>query len=250
MKSLLVANWKMNPATAREAKKLFEATKKAAEEAPHISVVVAPPAIYLRELKAAYKGKKLSFSVQDAHYEAAGAHTGSISLAQCKDAGAQYVIIGHAERRAAGESDEDTGKKVAAALSLKLTPILCVGEKERGGGAEYFAAVRKQLHAGISGVEPQHIAKVVIAYEPVWAIGKDTAMSPRDMHEMAIFIRKSIVDAKGSKGMDIKILYGGSIDGSNAPEMLEKGDVHGFLVGRASEDGYKIAALLAAIEEA
>src|ERR1700733_14184665 len=114
MKSLVVANWKMNPASWPDAKKLFEATKKAGEGAPHVGLVVAPPAIYLRDIKALYKGKKIAFAAQHARAETSGEYTGDVSLTQYKDAGASYVIVGHAERRGAGETNEDTGKKVAA----------------------------------------------------------------------------------------------------------------------------------------
>lgn len=149
-----------------------------------------------------------------------------------------------------GETNEDTGKKVAAALELKMTPVLCVGETKRGADGEHFDVVRTQLRAGYAAVEPSQAARVVVTYEPLWTIGKDFAMSPRDMHEMAIFIRKSVVALKGQVGMNMKILYGGSIDSGNAPDMLKHGDVHGLLIGRAGEDGVKFAALLEAIEEA
>ncbi len=248
MKSLVVANWKMNPATSQAAKKLFEASRKAAEGAKHVSVVVAPPAIFLRELKSRYKGNKIALAAQNGRAESSGALTGEISLAQCRDAGAQYVIVGHAERRALGESSEDAGKRVVVALGLKMTPILCIGEEVRSGNGEYFDIVRMQLRAGLVDVDASQLKNVIIAYEPVWSIGKNTAMGPREMHEMAIFIRKTIVDLKGEKGMAIKILYGGSIDDTTAPDMLKKGDVHGLLVGRASEDALKFAALVRAIE--
>src|SRR6185436_8683496 len=138
MKSFVVANWKMNPANWSDAKKLFEATKKATENTPHVSLVLAPSTLFLRELKNAYKGRRIAFAAQSARAEETGAYTGEISLAQCKDAGCTYVIVGHAERRAAGESDEDTGKKVSAALAQKITPILCVGETKRGQSGEHF----------------------------------------------------------------------------------------------------------------
>lgn len=241
----------MNPTTYKEAKKLFEATKKAAEKAPHVTVVVAPPAIFLHDLKSSYRGKRLSFAVQNARseFEAGDAFTGETSLSQCKDAGASHVIIGHAERRAMGETDEETGVKVAAALAIKMTPILCVGEKERrGDSGEQFEVVRAQLRAGFSAVESAQVGRIIVAYEPVWAIGKAAAMEPRDMHEMAIFIRKTLVDLKGAAGMNIKILYGGSIDADNAALMLQNGDVVGLLVGRASVDAEKLSALLQSIE--
>ncbi len=131
MRALIVANWKMNPSSLREAKKLFEATKKAADKAKNITVIVAPPAIFLRELCARYKRRRIAFAIQHAHYELAGARTGEISLGQAKDAGASYVIVGHAERRAMGESNDDTREKIAAALLMGMKPIFCVGETKR-----------------------------------------------------------------------------------------------------------------------
>lgn len=248
MKSVLVANWKMNPPSFKEAKKLFEATKKVADSAKNVTVIVAPPSIYLRELRATYRGKKISFAVQNAHAEAKGSFTGEISMTQAKDAGATHVIIGHAERRAIGESNEDTQKKVIAAITRSLAPILCVGEKTRSHAGEHFEFIKEQLKAGFADVPLSKIPRVTIAYEPVWAIGASTAMGPRDMHEMAIFIRKTIVGFYGEKGMAVKILYGGSVDATNAGAMLTHGDVAGLLVGRASADVASFASLVQAIK--
>lgn len=244
MKSIVIANWKMNPSTMKEAKKLFEATKKAAEGSKNVTIIVAPPALFLRELRVGYKGKKLSFAMQNAHFDRDGAHTGETSLAQAADAKVQYVIIGHAERRAAGETNEDTAKKMAAALAHKITPILCVGETTRSHDGEHFDHVREQLAVGLSEVPAAKLGKILIAYEPVWAIGASSPMTPRDMHEMTIFIRKAIVDSLGQAGMNIRILYGGSIDETNALNMVREGDVHGLLVGRASTDAKKFASLI------
>lgn len=250
MKSLVVANWKMNPATAREAKKLFEATKKAAEGVRKSVIVVAPPAIFLRDLSRSYHGKQISFAVQNAHPEAGGAYTGEISLAQAKDARASYVLVGHAERREMGETDEAIRTKVAGALAIKMTPILCVGEKERGKGGGHFETVREQLRAGLGAVAPSNMNRVVITYEPLWAIGASNIMRPHDMHEMAIFIRKTVVDLCGKPGHSVKILYGGSIDDTNVTAMLRGGDVRGFLIGRACLNAVEFATLLQAIENA
>jgi triosephosphate isomerase len=248
MKSLLVANWKMNPPTFKEAKKLFEATKKAADTAKSVSIVVAPPAIYVRELRASYRGKRIAFGVQNAHFEAKGSYTGEISMAEAKDAGAAYVIIGHAERRAMGETNDDTRQKVAAAIARSLLPILCVGEVVRKQEGEHFDFIKEQLKAGFADVLVAKIPRIVIAYEPVWAIGAEAAMNPRDMHEMAIFIRKTIVGLYGEKGMGVKILYGGSVDETNASDMLTNGDIAGLLVGRASADPEKLTTLVRAIK--
>ena len=164
MKSIVVANWKMNPASMKEAKKLFEATKKAAESAKNVSIIVAPPALFLRELAAGYKGKKIAFAVQNVSAERDGAHTGENSLLQVADAKVSYVIVGHAERRAAGETNEDAGKKVAAALALKMTPILCVGETTRSANGEHFEYVREQLATALAQVPPAKLSKILIAY--------------------------------------------------------------------------------------
>lgn len=247
---MIVANWKMNPPTFREAKALLEATKKAADIGKSVSIVVAPPSIYLRELRASYRGKKLAFAAQNAHYEKSGAYTGEISLAQCKDAGVTHVIIGHAERRAMGETNDDMRKKVAAALGIGIIPILCVGEAKRGAEGEHWSFIKEQLRAGFADVPATKIARVIVAYEPVWAIGTTTPMSPRDMHEVAIFIRKSIVELYGEKGMTVKTLYGGAIDEGSAAAMLQHGDVDGLLAGRASAESSKILALVRAMQNA
>lgn len=250
MKAAVVANWKMNPPSWREAKKLFDAERRAAEKAKVASVIIAPPAIFLRELAAAYRGMAVQFAVQNGHYESGGAHTGEISLAQAKDARALYAIVGHAERRAAGEADDDTRKKVAAALALKMTPILCVGESHRTDDGEQFALVRGQLCAGLADVPVSALTRVLLVYEPLWTIGKQQAMDPREMHQMAIFMRKCVVETHGDGGRSMKILYGGSVDEKNAVAMLREGDVSGFLVGRASADPKEFAALLQAVSSA
>lgn len=249
MKSLVVANWKMNPATLAEAQELFEATKKAADKARDVTVIVAPPSIFLYELYATYHGKRLVFGVQNAHAETNGSYTGEISLPQAQDAGATWVIVGHAERRAMGESNEDVRKKVAAALALKMTPVLCIGEKTRDTSGEHLAYVKTQMKTGLADVPATKLNKIVIAYEPVWAIGAEEAMKPHDMHEMAIFIRKTLFDMYGKPGLSVKVLYGGSIDETNAPTMLQNGDIQGLLVGRASANLTRLAALLNAISK-
>lgn len=249
MKALIVANWKMNPSSLKEAKALLAATKRSAAKARNVSLIVAPPAIFLQPLASASRGRTV-FAIQNAHAAEGGAHTGEISMLQAKDAKATHVIIGHAERRAAGESDTAVREKVAAAIAAGLTPILCVGEEIRGAGAEHFAVVREQVHAALDGLAANRVGKIIIAYEPVWAIGATKAMQPPQMHEMSIFIRKAIVEKFGDAGHGVKVLYGGSIDAENAATMLQGGDVRGLLVGRASTDAANFAELLRAVHNA
>lgn len=245
MKAIVVANWKMHPATFRDAKKLFDGVKKALAPLRSVTAIVAPPALYVRELAKA-KGR-IAFATQSARPESEGAFTGSVSLSQMKDAHCAYAIIGHAERRAAGETNEDTSAQLQAALALGLSPILCIGEKERSADGRHFAVVKEQLRAAFAGVKAPSIKKLMIAYEPVWAIGAAKPMTSRDMHEMSIFIRKSMVELLGTAAMDVRILYGGSIDATNAREMIIEAQVHGLLVGRASVELSEFKALVASL---
>ena len=245
MKALIVANWKMHPATFKEAQLLFSATKRVAVKAS-ATIVVAPPNIYLRELAKSYRGP-IAFAAQNAHSQKEGAYTGEISLTQIKDAKATWIIIGHAERRSAGETDEQVHDKLVAALALGLKPVVCIGEAQRNAGGDYFDFVRNQLRIALKDLTPQALKKVVVAYEPVWAIGAPLPMSPHDMHEMAIFIRKTMVEMVGDAGHSVKIIYGGAIDETTAAPMLAQGDVAGLLVGRASTDARRFSALIASL---
>ncbi len=247
MKSLVIANWKMNPATAKEAKKLFEETKRMAGFSKGVTVIVAPPSIFLREVSALSRGGKVSLAAQNLHAEASGSFTGEISIPQARDAKVTHALVGHAERRAMGETNEEVGKKIAALLAAKLTPILCIGEKERGPNGEHFLFVKEQLRTALQQVSPAQIGKIIIAYEPVWAIGAAHPMQPRDMHEMSIFIRKMLVEKYGSLAMNLTVLYGGSIDAKSAPAMMQGGDVKGLLVGRVSVDAKAFTELLRTI---
>lgn len=255
MKSLIVANWKMNPGTWKEAKKLFEETKRMAVLTKGLTVIVAPPSIFLRDiaaLQSSQKGKSrnVALAAQHVHFEKSGSLTGEISIPQVQDTKATYVIVGHAERRAMGETDLDVAKKIKALLEAKMTPIFCIGEKERTPAGEHFTLVREQLRAGLQFVSPAQIGKIIIAYEPVWAIGAAHPMQPRDMHEMSIFIRKMLVEKYGGLGMNNGVLYGGAVDAANAVSMLRDGDIKGFLVGRASVEAKSFVELLRVVSEA
>lgn len=250
MKALIVANWKMNPMSIIQAKALLSATKKEVVRTKGIEVVIAPPSIFLRELAARATKGRVSFGAQNVHFETAGSHTGEISIPQVKEAKATYLIVGHAERRARGETNEDTQKKIAATLAAQLTPILCVGESSREANADYYGFVKEQLLVALNDIPEKKLSKVIIAYEPIWAIGGMTSMKPRDMHEMSIFIRKALVERFGEVGHSIKVLYGGSVDPENAVDMLKNGDVKGLLVGRVSTVVESMTALLRAIDTA
>jgi triosephosphate isomerase (TIM) len=237
----------MNPLSIADAKKLLDATKKASVKLKKVNIILAPPSVFLRELSKSYRGKKINFAIQNNHFKKEGSYTGEISALQAKDSGASYSLVGHAERRMMGEENKDVGEKMKAVLTAGMTAVLCIGESERDMAGEYLALVNEQLESGFEHVVKKQLKNVVIAYEPVWAIGEAEAMSPRQMHEMAIFIRKYLNQKYGSIAMNVPVLYGGSIDASNAAEMIVEGDVQGLLVGRASVSVTKFTALLKAL---
>lgn len=243
-----MANWKMHPQTLKAAKALLAATKKTLNGARSLSVIVAPPDVFLHEFAKGAKNSHVSYAAQNAHFEKEGAYTGDISMGQMKDSGASYVLIGHAERRALGETNEDTRKKVASAIALGLKPILCVGESARDDEGAYLQGFSDQVMTGLADVPKNKLKMVTIAYEPVWAIGAKEAMSPNAMHEMSLYIRKLLIEPFGRVALSIPILYGGAVDEGNAAMMLTEGEVQGLLVGRVSTDVARFSSLLKVIK--
>ena len=238
----------MHPQTLSAAKKLVAVTKRALGT-KKIHLIVAPPAVFLRDLAKSGRSARVSYAAQSAHFEAEGAHTGDISMGQVKDSGAAYVIIGHAERRALGETSEDTRKKVVAALSAGLRPVLCVGEAKRDEEGDYLEEFTQKVIIGTKDIPKNKLKDLVIAYEPVWAIGSTETMNPSSMHEMSLYIRKTLMEPFGKAALNIPILYGGSVDELNADQMLRDGEVQGLLVGRVSTDPVRFGVLLRSIKD-
>jgi triosephosphate isomerase (TIM) len=233
---LIVANWKMNPRSLKEAKELFAELKKGAK---YGAFHVAPPSAFIGEI-ARMRGKsKVGVAAQDASGETLGAYTGDTSASMLKSLDVSYVIIGHSERRARGESDAEIRKKVAQALKAGLSPILCVGERERDAQGRYFSTVEGQVREALKGMPASKLAQLAIAYEPVWAISTATPnarpATPEDAHEMIIFIRKVLTDLYGRTAASrVRILYGGSVTEKNAAALVLGSGAQGFLVGGAS----------------
>ncbi len=238
----MVMNWKMNPLTEAQAKTLLTATKKFLPGA-----IIAVPMLFLAEA-AKRKTKSICIAAQDGHWEDSGAHTGDVSMAQIRAAGATYAIVGHAERRAAGDSNEVVGEKVGAAIEQGLIAIACVGESVRDEQGEYLLHIQAQLAPILAATQKSKRAKLIIAYEPVWAIGAPEPMRPHDMHQMTLFIKKILIEHFGASGRSVPVLYGGAVTPENVHEMMEGGEVDGFLVGRASIDPAQIKAFGAAIK--
>ena len=234
VRPLVAGNWKMNGLTASlaELKAMREAVD--AGKAGAAELAVCPPATLLAQAAWALKGGKVSLGAQDCHAKDSGAFTGDIAAPMIKDAGAQYVIVGHSERRQYhGETDAVVKAKAEAALKSGLTAIVCVGEtraeREAGKAIEVVSTqVRGSLPAGGA---PE---TVVVAYEPVWAIGTGLTPTPADVAEVHAAIRKLLGEVYGAAGAKLRILYGGSVKPSNAKELLGLANVDGALVGGAS----------------
>lgn len=179
-----------------------------------------------------------------------GAETGEVTAGLLKDLGVSYVIVGHSERRARGESNEIVTEKARHVLAHGMTPILCIGEADRDQDAQYLKHVRRQLSDVMAALSPKERLSIVIAYEPIWAIGKSEleAITPNDLSEMILYIRKVLTDfMPGRANLKVRILYGGSVDSRNARSLATDTGIDGFLVGRASTDVAGFTALVKAV---
>ena len=186
---------------------------------------------------------------QDVSIEPLGAFTGDVSAGQLKDLGVSHIIIGHSERRAKGETDQQVVRKVQATFKNKLTPIVCVGEKERDAQGNFYAVVQKQITYLTSALSEAECKKVVIAYEPIWAIGTGKTASVEDVKEMQLFIYSTLAKAYSrAVANKIRLLYGGSVKPHNASALHSDGGMDGFLVGGASLKAKDFAAIISAIE--
>ncbi len=245
---LIVGNWKMFPQTLDEAKVIFSAHKKSVKRLTRAKMVVCPPSLFIEPIAKTEKGKRsIEIGAQNAFYEDEGARTGEISPLQIRSVGATYVILGHSERRALGETDEVIAKKAIQANKAKLTVILCVGEKKRDEAGTYFNEVREQMRKSLTGFPSDAVKRLVIAYEPIWAIGANAIRpaTPHDFHEMSILIKRHLVEQFGkTAGFKVPILYGGSVDEKNAEGFLKEGAADGLLIGRLSLDAERFGTIL------
>jgi triosephosphate isomerase len=237
--ALIVGNWKMHPGTLREAEVLFSNIKNKLSRTQGAKVVICPPTLYLGALLKSYRGSTIGIGAQDAYWENKGSHTGMVSPKMLSDLGVSYVILGHSEKRKAGETNVEVAQKVVTARATGLTVFLCIGEPERDPEGAYLGFLEKQILASLEGVSKQRFARngVYITYEPLWAIGKNfkEALSAGGIHQMSLFIKKIIAKKYGSQtARKTGVLYGGSVEEENIQEILVEGEVDGVLVGHAS----------------
>src|SRR5579875_2648325 len=238
---LLAANWKMN-FTANEARAMLAALR--AELDPEAStlardreVLIAPPAVLIPAVSQALAGSSLLLGAQNMHFEDRGAFTGEISAPMLKPFGVTHVILGHSERRHIfGESDDLINRKVLTALRHRIVPILCVGEtQEEHDSGRQLEVVLRQLQGGLADVDASGSAEIVIAYEPVWAIGTGRTATPELAESVHGAIREALSDRMGREKADsMRILYGGSVTADNVDSLVSKPNIDGVLVGGAS----------------
>lgn len=237
MHALFVANWKMNFVRS-SAKSFVSAFVDSFTPLPnqHIDVVLAPPFPLLQTVADAVGGAPgIALGTQNVHWLETGAHTGEVSPAMIRDFGATFAIVGHSERRQFyGEHDETVALRAKSALAHGIRPIVCVGESTYFESDEAFDIVGQQLSASLSGIDADDAHTLVVAYEPVWAIGTGRAATPAIIAKIHRFIRAELVKMFGGRGMGVPILYGGSTNPENIAEILTQPNVSGALVGGAS----------------
>lgn len=248
-KKLVVGNWKMNPDTEEEAKRLARTFRRAVAGMHRTDTVICPPYIYMSSVRPKEHVPHYHIGAQSVSFEESGSHTGEVSASMLKDAGVEFVIVGHSEMRAAGESDGSVARKTLAVLNAGMIPILCIGEKDRDETGSHYDSIKEQMKRSLQNIPASKCDDVIIAYEPVWAIGVSEAMKPEDIFEMSIFIKKVYADLFGTDvARKITVLYGGSVNSRNAADIIKIGQVDGLLVGRESVNATGFVELLKTVD--
>jgi triosephosphate isomerase (TIM) len=242
---LIAGNWKMHK-TLEEARTLARELRQGLKPSHRVEVAVAPPYTALAAVAQEIAGSPVKLAGQDVFWEKQGAFTGAISPVMLVDVGCRYVIIGHSERRLHfGETDATVNRKVKAVLEAELFPIVCVGETlEQREAGRTLAVVEAQIRQGLAGLAPGQGQRLVVAYEPVWAIGTGKTATPAQAQEVHRLIRDLLPEVAGTA--DIRILYGGSVTPDNAAELMAQSDINGALVGGASLKAASFLGIIAA----
>jgi len=237
-KPFVAGNWKMNTDSHTSVELVERIASGSVETAGQsVTVAVCPPFVYLQSVAKALSSSSIAVGAQNMYFESKGAFTGEISVSMLKDVGCLYCLCGHSERRhVIGETDELINKKVAAAITGGLLPILCVGELlEEREASQTNEVVTRQVKGGLAGLNAEKVQAVTIAYEPVWAIGTGLTATPEQAQEVHEFIRKLLGQMYNEEiAEEIRILYGGSVKPDNAAELMSQKDIDGSLVGGAS----------------
>ena len=252
-KYLIIANWKMNPLRGSEAKKIFKPVNTVASKLDYVETVICPPLVYLESLGEEVTSRSCVLGAQDAFWEHEGAYTGQVSPDMIFNTKARYVIVGHSEKRAMGETDETVNKKIKSILQFPLIPVVCLGEKKRDAESNYIKELKMQIKKSLEGLSGEQLSRVVLAYEPVWAISTNHGgiCTPSECNEAVQVMRQVLADMIGdtAKARLVTIIYGGSVNENDVEGFLTDGLVTGALVGHASLDPKEFIKILRVAEK-
>lgn len=249
IKKIIIGNWKTNPSDPKIAKKLFTDLSRGLRKIKKTEVVICPPPFF-QSLFLENKNNLIILGSQNIGLEKTGSYTGELSPRQLYFLGGKYSIIGHSEIRKNGETDEIIAKKIYEVISEGIIPILCIGETVRNESENFLKIIKNQIQKDLSLLSKDKFPKILIAYEPVWAIGEKAIREAtvEEIKEMSIFIKKTVKEMFKIDKMP-KILYGGSIDEINSEKILKLGGIDGLLVGRTSLDSKKFLKIISYAEE-
>lgn len=232
----------MNPRTPREAEILVQNISVIAQSVKNLNIFIAPPFIHLSTVR------NVGLGSQDVFWENTGSYTGEISPLQLRASGVKLVIVGHSERRALGETNEEINKKIKAVLGARMRAVLCVGEKERQKEMAFPPIIQEELKENLKNIKKSLLKNLIIAYEPIWAISTNKSAKPdkpKNVFEITVLIRKELLKMFGKKiAFSVPILYGGSVDEKNVTDFVEMGKVDGLLVGSASLNAKKFIEII------
>lgn len=251
-KKIIAGNWKMNK-TGGEGETLAAAVKRELSAETKVDVVLCPPFTAISAVSQTVSGSQIAVGAQNMHWESEGAYTGEISAAMLRDLYCRYVILGHSERRQYfGETDESVNKKTHAALAAGLKPIVCVGETlEEREADQIESVITTQINGGLAGLTSAQLKNVIIAYEPVWAIGTGKTATPEQAQDVHAMIRGLLTKLSDKSTADsVRIQYGGSMKPGNAAELLSKPDIDGGLIGGAALDAQSFIEIVKAAADA
>jgi len=247
MRPLIIANWKANPSNLAEAKNLLLRVKRGLDKKRKADIVICPPFVFLSELSKII-GKRMKLGSQDVFWRE-GAFTGQVSARMLKDVGCKYFIVGHSEKRIMGETNKTVNKKITACLAQKVVPIFCIGEtEEQKETGKTFQVLKTQIREGLENISKNQVEKIIIAYEPIWAISTTSSHKNcnfEDALSIQILIRKIISEIYNRQvSKKIKVIFGGNVRSSNILGYIQEARMEGALVGGASLDAREFIAIL------
>jgi triosephosphate isomerase len=248
----VIANWKMKITTQPAAQKLVADIVSGYTKTKDTTMVLCPPFLYVQETKNLL-GNTGMIGGQDCYWEPAGSYTGEVSAAMLADIGASFCIVGHSARRAMGETNEQVNKKITACIEQGITPVVCIGESDRDDRGDYVSFLETQIHETFAGFTKQDFEKIIVAYEPIWAINTGAKVrdcTPAECQETVTLVKKTIDDMTGNIPLGkITILYGGSVDRDTVSDFMDTGNIDGVLVGTASIDAQHFLDIVARVQE-